>query len=101
MYGTRFGKSPNYDAVNYGYGATPLAGSIAPWMIYSGSVQYNLTPDIKISAIVHNIMNSMPSGDASANARPLTSPYYNSTNYNPYGRQFWVEFDWKFGHSGQ
>jgi hypothetical protein len=43
-------------------------------------------------------MNSMPPSDASANATPgLTSPYYNEFNYNPYGRQFWVEFDWKFG----
>jgi|SRR5690348_387683 outer membrane receptor protein involved in Fe transport len=97
LYGTRYGKSPNYNAQIYGYG-TPGAGSVAPWMLYSGSVAYNITPDMKVSAIVHNIMNSMPPSDASANATPgLTSPYYNEFNYNPYGRQFWVEFDWKFG----
>lgn len=97
LYGTRYGKSPNYNAQIYGYG-TPGAGSVAPWMLYSGSVQYNITPSMKISAIAHNIMNSMPPSDASANATVgLSSPYYNFTNYNVYGRQFWVEFDWKFG----
>lgn len=76
----------------------PLRGAVAPWMLYNGSVAYDITPDMKISAIVNNIMNSMPPSDASANATPgLTSPYYNEFNYNPYGRQFWVEFDWKFG----
>ena len=97
LYGTRYGGTPNYNAQNYGYG-TPGAGKVAPWILYSGSVAYNLNPDMKISAIVHNIKNSMPPSDASANATAgLTSPYYNEFNYNPYGRQFWVEFDWKFG----
>lgn len=103
LYGTRYGKTPNYDAVNYGYGGTTLAGANPPWMIYSGSVQYNITPDMRISGIVHNIMNSMPPGDASAASEGLSSPYYNFGNYNVYGRQFWLEFDWKFGgsHGGQ
>ena len=97
LFGTRYGKTANYNAQTYGYG-TPGAGAVAPWMLYNGSVAYDITPDMKISAIVNNIMNSMPPSDASANATPgLTSPYYNEFNYNPYGRQFWVEFDWKFG----
>lgn len=99
LYGTRFGKSPNYDAVNYGYG-NRRAGALAPWMLYSGSVAYNINDDMRISGIVHNIKNSMPPSDASANAHALTSPYYNFTNYSVYGRQFWLEFDWKFGRSG-
>lgn len=97
LYGTRFGKTPNYNAQIYGYG-TPGAGSVAPWMIYSGSLAYNLNRDMKITAIVHNIKNSMPPSDTSANNTPgLTSPYYNQFNYDVYGRQFWLEFDWRFG----
>lgn len=97
LYGTRYGKTPNYNAQIYGYG-TPGAGAVAPWMLYSGSLAYNITPDMSISAIVHNIKDSMPPSDASANATPgLSSPYYNQFNYNPYGRQYWIEFDWKFG----
>ena len=102
LYGTRYGKTANYDAQTYGYGATPYAGAVAPWMIYNGSIRYSITPDIKISGIVNNIKNSMPPSDTSANLTqpPLTSPYYNFTNYNPYGRQFWLELDWRFGKSG-
>lgn len=104
LYGTRFGKTPNFwsQQSTAGYtapcskplnGYTQCTGHVAPWMIYNASVSYDITPDMKISGIVNNIKNSMPPGDYTDNS----SPYYNFTNYNSYGRQYWVEFDWKFG----
>lgn len=104
LFGTRFGKTPNYWSQQgpAGYtapctkpvnGYSQCTGHLPPWMIYNASVSYNITPSMKISGIVNNIKNSMPPGDYSDNS----SPYYNFTDYNAYGRQFWVEFDWKFG----
>jgi len=66
---------------------------VPPWMLYNASVSYNLTDDMKISAIVNNLKNSGPPKDNSYTALP----YYNYLNYNPYGREYWLEFDWRFG----
>jgi outer membrane receptor protein involved in Fe transport len=96
LFGTRYGKTPNYIAqINTTGYAAPGAGTVAPWMIYNGSVTYNFTDNMRLSGIVNNIKNSMPPRDSTW----TSSPYYNSFNYNPYGRQFWLEFDLKFGGS--
>ena len=91
---TRYGRTPNYTAqlTPAGYGRTG-AGTVAPWMIYNGSIAYDLTDDIRISGIVNNIFNKKPPYDSSYSAYP----YYNFVNYNPYGRAYWLEVDWKFG----
>jgi outer membrane receptor protein involved in Fe transport len=104
-YGTRFGKTGNYQSQlgTDGYAApcstvsgyTSCPGKVAPWMLYNGSVSYNITDNMKISGIVNNIKNSMPPKDPTYTA----VPFYNSLNYNPYGRSYWVEFDWRFGKS--
>jgi outer membrane receptor protein involved in Fe transport len=107
VFGTRFGKTGNYASqlasTGYGTPCTTAAtgyqscpGTVAPWMLYNGSVTYNITDDMKISGIVNNLKNSMPPKDATYTA----VPYYNFTNYNPYGRSYWIEFDWRFGRGG-
>lgn len=103
--GTRYGKTGNYQSQlgSAGYSAacstvsgyTSCPGAVAPWMLYNGSITYSITDDMKISGIVNNIKNSMPPRDPTFTALP----YYNSLNYNPYGRSYWVEFDWRFGRS--
>jgi outer membrane receptor for ferrienterochelin and colicin len=70
---------------------------VAPWMLYNASVSYNLTDDLKVSAIVNNIKNSMPPKDPTYTA----APYYNFLTYNPYGRAYWLEIDWRFGRAGK
>ena len=62
-------------------------------MLYNASVSYNLTDDMKISGIVNNIKDSGPPKDSTYTA----TPYYNFQVYNPYGRSYWIEFDWRFG----
>ncbi|MDE2083961.1 MAG: TonB-dependent receptor [Xanthomonadaceae bacterium] len=107
LLGTRYGKTPNYFAqlntTGYGSPCSPASasgyvqctGTVAPWMVYNGSVSYNLTDDMKISGIVNNIKNSKPPYDSTYTA----APYFNIFNYSNYGRSYWVEFDWKFGKS--
>jgi len=97
LLGTRYGKTPNYIAqLNPTGYATEGAGTVAPHMVYNGSVSYDLTDDMRISVIVNNIKNSMPPKDPTWTAYP----YYNFANYNVYGRAYWVEFDWRFGKGG-
>jgi outer membrane receptor protein involved in Fe transport len=93
---TRYGRTPNYLAgiAPEGYGH-PGAGTVAPWIIYNGSIAYDITDDIRISGIVNNLFNKKPPFDSSYAAYP----YYNFTNFNPYGRAYWLEVDWKFGRS--
>ena len=108
IFGTRYGKTGNYAAQlgSSGYasacttaadGYVSCPGRVAPWMIYNASLSYNITDDMKISGIVNNVKNSMPPKDSTYTA----APYYNFYNYNPYGRAYWLEFDWRFGRSSQ
>jgi outer membrane receptor protein involved in Fe transport len=91
---TRYGRTPNYAAglTAAGYGG-PNAGTVAPWLLFNGSITYNITDDIRISAISNNLFNKKPPYDSSYSAYP----FYSFTNYNPYGRSYFVELDWKFG----
>ncbi len=104
LYGTRYGKTPNYYAQSNttGYAAPcttsgyiQCPGAIAPWMLYNGSISYNITDDMRISGAVNNIKNSKPPYDSTYTA----APYFNIFNYSNYGRSYWLEFDWKFGKS--
>ena len=98
LLGTRYGKTPNYTAqVNQDGYAHAGAGTVPPHMLYNGSVSYDLTDDIKISGIVNNIKDSGPPKDLSYTALP----YYNFLSYNPYGRSYWLEFDWRFGRGAK
>jgi len=94
LFATRYGRTPNYIASTNttGYG-TPGAGTLAPWILYNGSVAYNITDDLRVSGIVNNIFNKMPPGDSTN----VLYPYYNIFNFNPYGRAYWLEVDWRFG----
>ena len=93
---TRYGRTPNYAAglTPAGY-AGPRAGTVAPWIIYNGSIAYDVTDDIRISAIGNNLFNKKPPYDSTYTAYP----YYSFANYNPYGRAYWLEVNWKFGRS--
>lgn len=99
LFGTRYGATPNYAALKNGYGTHPAgyngqaAGTNAPWILYNGSLTYKFNKQLSLSGIVNNIRNTMPPLDESY----VAFPYYNHANYNPYGRELWVELDWRFG----
>ncbi len=107
VFGTRYGKTPNYSAqlgsdgydsacqtATDGYKTCP--GRVAPWMVYNASLGFNVTDDLKVTGIVNNVKNSKPPADSTYTA----APYYNYLNYNSYGRSYWLEIDWRFGRTG-
>ena len=98
LFAVRYGKTGNYASQlsPAGYTATG-ADTLPAWLIYNGSVSYNITDDIKVSGVVNNIRNKMPPNDPTFTALP----YYNQFNYNPYGRAYWLEIDWRFGRGGK
>ncbi len=94
--GTRYGSTPNYIAwTNTDGYAAPGAGRVDPWILYNGSVTYSISDDMNVSFIVNNIRNSKPPKDPTW----TTSPYYNYNVFNPFGRELWLEFDWRFGRT--
>jgi iron complex outermembrane receptor protein len=85
VFGQRYGSIPNY-AQN---------GTLPPWMLYNGSVKYNFDDNAAIMLTVNNIFNTKPPVDHTNSA----FPYYNTYNYNPYGRAVWAEMSFHFGGS--
>jgi outer membrane receptor protein involved in Fe transport len=103
---TRFGRTPNYyaglDPAGYAapcsttaQGYTSCPGTVAPWILYNATLTYGVTDDITLTGAVNNSRNKMPPYDSTA----VNYAYYNLVNYNPYGRSYWLEVDWRFGRS--
>ena len=93
LYGIRYGKMPNNAAYTNAntYGA-PLAGTLPAWILYNGSVKYDIGDNASVQLIVNNLFNRMPPRDISYN----TYPYYDQGAYNPYGRSYFVNFNYRF-----
>ena len=81
--GTRYGKTWRYDG----------SGTVAPWMVYNASVQYNFSDDASMTLTGNNIFNSRPPYDATYSA----FPFYNIYNYNAFGRLVMLEMNVHFG----
>ncbi|WP_172461841.1 TonB-dependent receptor [Dyella jiangningensis] len=98
LFGTYFGPTPNYVArITNGYDA-PYAAKLAAWRIYNASVSYAPTASWQLSLRINNIKNSMPPVDLTY---PGTSNQpFNPANYNPYGREIFLEARYRFGHGG-
>uniref|UniRef100_UPI001F5624C1 TonB-dependent receptor domain-containing protein n=1 Tax=Luteimonas aquatica TaxID=450364 RepID=UPI001F5624C1 len=98
VYGIRYGSTPNYAAQLSpdGYAAAN-AGKVGAWVKFNTSVSYDFSDDVTVSFTVNNLANKMPPRD-----RTWTDyPYYNNFNYNPYGRSFLLELNWRLGASTQ
>ncbi|MEH6421681.1 TonB-dependent receptor plug domain-containing protein [Pseudomonas sp. CGJS7] len=67
------------------------SGRIAPYTKYNGSVSYRFGDNSSLSLIVNNLRDSRPPADGLGGW-----PFYPVGNYDPYGRQFWLEYDVKF-----
>ncbi|WP_031370847.1 TonB-dependent receptor plug domain-containing protein [Lysobacter antibioticus] len=78
----RYGSLPNSDG----------SGRIAPYTRYNGSVSYRFNDRGSIAFIVNNLRDSKPPADRSGGGWP----FYPVGNYDPYGRQFWLELDYRF-----
>ncbi|WP_109127097.1 TonB-dependent receptor [Dyella sp. C11] len=94
VYFNRYGSTPNYLATvadNYTVAGT---GKLAPWILYNASVTYNVFKNLGLSLMVNNVFNKMPPEDHSYPG--TTSSAYNDTNYNVYGRAYYLEANYKF-----
>jgi outer membrane receptor protein involved in Fe transport len=94
VYFNRYGSTPNYLATLADNYTTPGTGKLAPWILYNASISYNPIKNLGLSLMVNNVFNKMPPEDHSY---PGTagSPY-NDTNYNVYGRAYYIEANYKF-----
>jgi outer membrane receptor protein involved in Fe transport len=86
VYGIRYGKTFSRNGVF----------TVAPWMLYNASVQYNFSDDAAMTLIGNNIFNSRPPFDSSYGGQ-ANYPFYNVFNYNSYGRLVMLELNVRFG----
>ncbi|HEX7917626.1 TonB-dependent receptor [Rudaea sp.] len=99
LFGTYYGPTPNYIAYRNDSYDVPLAGKVAAWRIWNASVNYSPTQAWRLSLRMNNLMNSMPPIDVTY---PSTfNQPFNAGNYNPYGREIFVEARYQFGHAKQ
>ncbi|WP_242107018.1 TonB-dependent receptor plug domain-containing protein [Luteimonas aquatica] len=83
LYGIRYGSLPNANG----------SGRIAPYMLYNGSIGYRFDDKNTLSLIVNNLRNTHPPLDKTGEGG---WPFYPVGNYDPYGRQFWLEYNVHF-----
>ncbi len=93
VYFSRNGRTPNNLATLYAEGyATPKAGTLAPYTQFNLNLGYTVTPQLRVSASIVNLLDAMPPTDNTYNG--LSSQPYNVFNFNPYGRSFRLEFNY-------
>jgi len=96
VYWHRYSPTPNYTGLVDGAGY-PGSGRVPAWMTYNWSVTYTPIRGLDLSLLVNNVFNKMPPNDPTY----TTFPYYNSQNYNVYGREVMMQVDWKFAGAEQ
>ena len=79
--GTRWGRVPKND----------YSGLRSAYMLFNGSVGYDIGERTHVMLAVNNLRNSSPV-DKSAGW-----PNYSAGWYDAYGRQWWVQLDYHFG----
>jgi iron complex outermembrane recepter protein len=98
LYVEYYGKTPNYASqqdVTLAY-AAPGAGRLGTWVIANLSAKYEVVKGLTLSANVNNLFDKLPPIDYSTPGI-YTQPF-NVENYNNYGRSYFVEASYKFGH---
>ncbi|OZB62174.1 MAG: TonB-dependent receptor [Lysobacterales bacterium 14-68-21] len=96
LYVDRYGSSPNvYSTLTATSKSSPLAGTLAPWILYNASVRYQVSSALQVSLLVNNLFNTMPPVDHTYSGSSGTP--YNVNNYNVFGRAFYLEANYKFG----
>ncbi|MEW9622824.1 TonB-dependent receptor domain-containing protein [Rhodanobacter geophilus] len=95
LYVNRYGQTPNYLASQLDNYTDKGTGKLGAWILWNASVTYNPIKNLALSLQIQNVFNKMPPVD---NSYPGTTwGPYNSDNYNPFGRAFFLEANYKFG----
>ncbi len=96
-YANYLGPTPNYRAtvnkIGYDYAG---AGRLGSYTTVNGSVNFEVTQDLKLSFLVNNIANRMPDMDVTSYPGTNGAPY-NSSNFDILGRAYYLEARWSFG----
>ena len=96
FYVERYGRTPNYLAYENASGyATPGAGRVSTWTLANFSARYTVLPGLMVSLNVQNLFDKAPPIDTSTPGT-VNQPYLN-TNYNPYGRSYFLSANYKVG----
>lgn len=96
LYANVLGQTPNYRSqLTPGGYAYPGAGQLPTYAVYNASINYDLTPDLKLSFLVNNLFDKMP--DMDKTYPTTTGSPFNSQNFNALGRAYYVEARWNFG----
>jgi iron complex outermembrane receptor protein len=95
-YVERDGRTPNNAATltTTGYDV-PGGGRLSAWTLVNLSARYEILPGFIVEVNANNVFNKMPPLDTTYTG--LDDQPYNSENYNPYGRSFFLEATYKYG----
>jgi outer membrane receptor protein involved in Fe transport len=94
VYVEHYGQTPNYQAQQTALGyAVPDGGTLGTWTLVSWSAKYEIFRGLEVYANIDNLFNTMPPQD---NSTPgIVNQPYNSLDYNPYGRSFFIGASYK------
>jgi iron complex outermembrane receptor protein len=85
LFGQRYGSLPKYDQ----------SGRYGPSMTYNLSADWTINEHARLGFAVANLRNTRPHYDAT---NPIY-PYYDQFQFDPIGRQYFIEFAYRFGGS--
>lgn len=94
LYWHRDSPSPNYIGMSQGINA-PGAGHVGVWNTFNYSLTYSPVSSLDLSLLVNNLFNKMPPRDSTY----TVYPYFNTQNYNVYGREYMLQASLRFGGS--
>jgi iron complex outermembrane receptor protein len=110
LYANYIGPTPNYLASLYDVGQkdkykNPIDGyknygarRVSSFTTFNGSVNFEVTDDLKLSFLVNNIGNRKPDMDIAYYPGNSGAPF-NSSNFDVLGRAYYLEAKWSIGKS--
>lgn len=108
VYANYIGPTPNYRATLNAPGSEDIfgnpidgynnygAGKLGSYTTFNGSVNFEVTEDLKLSFLVNNIANRTPDMDVTYYPGTSGEPY-NTSNFDVLGRAYYLEAKWSFG----
>jgi iron complex outermembrane receptor protein len=85
VYGARLGGLPNYDGTE----------RLGPTFLYNASVNYRVSNRLAVGLIVDNLFDRKPARDSTW----TSYPFYSRSWFNPTGRAWFAEVNYRFGGS--
>ncbi|WP_024682333.1 TonB-dependent receptor [Pseudomonas syringae] len=66
-------------------------GRLTPWTTFNASARYKVNDQASVGLTVNNVLNQIKKDDSAG------WPNYPTGNYDPYGRQVWLDVSYHFG----